>query len=95
MGKFWVSADLHLCHKNVIVHDQRPFWTPGAHSGCPGYPEGMVPDIQAHDTRIIEIINETVKPGDEFWCLGDFRFIGGTRKEWRVSAEEYLKRIRP
>ncbi len=64
MGKHnvWFIADLHLAHKNILKHQpNRIEWL--------GLKDEN--DIETHDKKILEIWNNTVKPGDCVYLLGD------------------------
>jgi calcineurin-like phosphoesterase family protein len=69
--KNWFTSDYHLSHQNVIKYDNRPF----------KYAVGEM------DEHIIQLQNETVEKGDNFYFLGDFCFD-------RQKTEWYLSRLK-
>lgn len=59
MNEIWFSSDLHHYHKNIQTFCAET------------RPKGTLDEMTDH---IIEAHNSVVKPGDEFWHLGDFSF---------------------
>lgn len=64
--RFFIS-DTHFGHRNIVLGTSQ--WTDK--SGCRDFPT-----VEAHDFRLIELINHIVEPEDELWHLGDFSFGG-------------------
>ena len=58
MKNTWLSADLHLKHKNILKFQ----------------PNRKFDSLDEHDEAIIENWNKIVKPKDDLWFLGDFAF---------------------
>jgi calcineurin-like phosphoesterase family protein len=67
----WFTADLHLGHKNIIDHCDRPF------TRLDGQP-----DVDLMDLRLGENWDKVVKPGDLVYILGDISFDTDRAIQW-------------
>lgn len=61
-GDIWVSSDPHFRHKNILKFTHRE----GGERIRPQFET-----IEEMDEYILQMHNETVKPGDKWYCLGD------------------------
>ena len=90
--RVWFTADLHLGHANIIRFCDRPFLSESERerlrvAGPHGKWRVSDETLARHDTALIEAINESVRPDDMLWILGDF-CSGGL-----VEAAGYRGRI--
>lgn len=75
----WFISDTHFGHKNIVCGVSE--W--GDKSGCRDFP-----DIPAHDTHIIDLINTRVGRRDTLYHLGDFSFGGESKiRNYRDQIE--------
>ena len=63
MPDTWLTADLHLKHKNILRFQSNRIFD----------------SVEEHDETIIENWNKVVKPQDTLWFLGDFAFCSQTQ----------------
>lgn len=61
-GDIWISSDPHFRHKNILTFTDKP----GGERIRPQFDT-----VEEMDEYILQMHNETVKPGDKWYCLGD------------------------
>lgn len=74
MSNIFYTSDLHIGHKKVS--EIRGFFNEHPQAGEFGL-EVIVPDTDAHDARLAEEWDRTVRPGDQVFVLGDISINGG------------------
>lgn len=74
MTKYF-SSDLHFFHKNVISYCNRPFTKH----------EEMKLNVDEMNEYLIKKHNETVKPEDTWYFLGDFGFAGNKQLKEKIE----------
>lgn len=80
----WLTSDTHFCHRNIIIHCDRPYRTL----------DGQ-PDIQAMNRDMTAKWNSVVAPDDLVIHLGDFAWGGpGKAKAAREALNGRLWLIR-
>lgn len=75
------TADTHFFHKNVIDYCDRPYRTLDGH-----------PDVEAMNADLVKQWNETVRPQDTVYHLGDFGF-GNPKRLLEIRNRLYGKLI--
>ena len=75
MSKTFLIADTHWGHKNILTfkNSDGSFLRPGF--SC----------IEEHDEMLVQNWNNTVKPGDKIYHLGDVGFFGPTQARHVLS----------
>src|SRR5574344_1385183 len=78
MENIWFTADLHLHHKNILMHQV---------NRVDGMSLKSIDDIETHDNYIINMLRSTIKKSDRIYFIGDILF--GDRN----SAINFLSKI--
>lgn len=82
MGKIWFTSDLHLGHKNILLHCPDRIREFGLESELDDNA------VAKHDEIIINMWNSMVDKHDEVYILGDFMFYN------RVKATQILRQLK-
>jgi len=78
MAKTYFTADLHIGHANILKYHPARIEGLGLDPGSPTL-------LRDHDRRLLEIWNDTVKPQDNVYILGDMFWAGYKPTYERIS----------
>lgn len=80
--KYWFTADLHFDHTNVITYAKRPFLNA----------DGK-PDVEMMNNTMISMWNDSVKPEDHVYVLGDISLGSPERAYHHVRQLHGIKHL--
>jgi calcineurin-like phosphoesterase family protein len=91
MPQTWFSSDLHIGHRAIIKYCDRPFLVDDAPDDWKqreNWKEFV--DVTKMNDTIIERWNETIKPSDTVWVLGDFCWPGYEHVFHQLHGNKHL-----
>jgi len=96
----FITSDLHLWHSNIAIYCNRPFIEKGYLDSSNKFVSKWAKDKVAFDMNreLVKRWNETVKPDDTVYNLGDVAMISNRQKPalsevlWSLNGEMHLIR---
>jgi len=99
MSEIWIIGDMHLGHRNIILHAMRRAWMStnlAFDLSKPIHFKFNFPwkvtdeDLERHDTEMIDRINSMVSKHDILIILGDFAFSNHEKYLMRIKGKKTL-----